>query len=214
VAPCAREAADASGRGRNDEKGAIRESSDDVSSARSTSGDGGLRGSLVAIRRTVSMALSRLLGANDPEREDLEQTVMEAVLDSLDRGNFRGESSLVTWVATIARNVAVDALRARHRRRQVFARVDGDGEERSLETIDDRCPPQRLEARHDVTRVERVLASLGPRKARIVILHDALGYDLAEVAEMLGLSRSAAQSHLVRTRKRILELLRASPQDG
>jgi RNA polymerase sigma-70 factor, ECF subfamily len=177
--------------------------------ARSASGDSGSRASLPAIRRTVSVALSRVLGANDPEREDLEQAAIEAVLGSLARGSFRGESALTTWVAIIARNVAVNALRARLRGRRLFTRGEDDSPQGWLETADDRSRPQRLEARHDLARVERVLASLSPLKARIVYLHDALGYDLAEVAEMLGLSTSAAQSSLVRARKRILELLQA-----
>jgi len=53
-------------------------------------------------------------------------------------------------------------------------------------------------------RVNRALAGLGPNKARVVYLHDILGYQLAEVAQMIGTSIAAAQSRLVRGRREIV----------
>jgi DNA-directed RNA polymerase specialized sigma24 family protein len=41
-------------------------------------------------------------------------------------------------------------------------------------------------------RVRRILAGLGPNKARAVYLHDLLGYRLEEVSAMLGTTSSMA----------------------
>ena len=56
-------------------------------------------------------------------------------------------------------------------------------------------------------RVNRALRGLGPKKARVVYLHDVLGYQLEEVATMLGTSVAAAQSRLVRGRREIIETI-------
>jgi RNA polymerase sigma-70 factor, ECF subfamily len=160
------------------------------------------------LQRTVDSVLSRLLGGDDVERDDLRQEAIEAVLDARARGRFRGDCQEIQWVATITRNIAMDALRARVRARKVFVTTeDGDDGDRVAEIPDERCSEELLEVRHGVQRVERALAGLGQVKATIVYLHDALGYDLEEVAQMVGISVAAVQSRLVRTRKRLLHLL-------
>ena len=55
--------------------------------------------------------------------------------------------------------------------------------------------PERLTDIHlTLDRVNRALAGLGPKKARVVYLHDVLGYELGEVATMIGTTVAAAQS--------------------
>ena len=63
-------------------------------------------------------------------------------------------------------------------------------------------------------RVNRALRGLGPKKARVVYLHDVLGYQLEEVATMLGTSVAAAQSRLVRGRREIIEVHRSGRRSG
>ena len=64
---------------------------------------------------TVDGVVRRLIGRRDPEYEDLVQTCLVSVLATLDGGQFRGECPSDGWAAIIARNVAVDAIRARIR---------------------------------------------------------------------------------------------------
>jgi DNA-directed RNA polymerase specialized sigma24 family protein len=45
---------------------------------------------------------------------------------------------------------------------------------------------------------------MSPKKAMVLVLHDVLGHELAEVSVMLGISVSAAQSRLVRGRRDLL----------
>ncbi len=56
-------------------------------------------------------------------------------------------------------------------------------------------------------QVHEALARMGPDKASVIYLHDLLGYQLAEVAEMVGTSIAAAQSRLVRGRREIIETI-------
>ena len=72
------------------------------------------------VQSTVDTVVRRLVGSRDPEYEDLVQSSIVNVLSTIDRGKFRGECPPGGWAAVIARNVAVDAIRARARERRVF----------------------------------------------------------------------------------------------
>jgi DNA-directed RNA polymerase specialized sigma24 family protein len=47
--------------------------------------------------------------------------------------------------------------------------------------------------------------AMSPDKAMVLVLHDVLGHELVEIAAMLGISTSAAQSRLVRARRDFAE---------
>lgn len=162
------------------------------------------------VQSTVDTVVRRLVGSRDPEYEDLVQSSIVNVLSTLDRGKFRGECPTGGWAAVIARNVAVDAIRARARERRVFQH----GWDAAL--ADDRTRmapdpgPERLTDIHQtLDRVNRALTGIGPKKARVVYLHDVLGYELVDVASMLGTSVAAAQSRLVRGRREIVDTMGA-----
>src|SRR3954469_8162131 len=165
-----------------------------------------VRDQLKNVRSTVDTVVRRLVGSADPEYEDLVQSSLVNVLATFDGGKFRGDCPPRGWAAVIARNVAVDAIRARARERGVIAH-DGDA------VADEHghasgLGPERLTDLHEtLERVNRALRGLGPKKARVVYLHDVLGYQLEEVATMLGTSVAAAQSRLVRGRREIIETI-------
>src|SRR5215510_9499731 len=75
-----------------------------------------VRDTLKTVRSTVDTVVRRLVGSTDPEYEDLVQSSLVNVLATFDRGKFRGDCPPRGWAAVIARNVAVDATRARGRR--------------------------------------------------------------------------------------------------
>ena len=160
------------------------------------------------VQSTVDTVVRRLVGSRDPEYEDLVQSSIVNVLSTLDRGKFRGECPTGGWAAVIARNVAVDAIRARARERRMFqhgwdAAVADD---RSRMAPDP--GPERLTDIHlTLDRVNRALSGIGAKKARVVYLHDVLGYELGDVASMLGTSVAAAQSRLVRGRREIVDTM-------
>ena len=78
------------------------------------------------VQSAVDLVLRRLVGTRDPEYEDLQQSSMENVLTTFDRGKFRGDCPAGGWAAVIARNVAVDAIRVRKRERKIFAHEEAE----------------------------------------------------------------------------------------
>jgi RNA polymerase sigma-70 factor, ECF subfamily len=160
-----------------------------------------------SVRSAVRVVLRRLVGSEDPEYEDLVQTSIESVLSTFERGKFRGDCPTGGWAAVIARNVAIDAIRARSRERQLFAHDLGDlVAADSLRGPDGKPGPEHLTGVQErLARVKSALLGLGVQKANVVFLHDVLGHELGDVATILGITVAAAQSRLVRGRREIID---------
>jgi RNA polymerase sigma-70 factor, ECF subfamily len=162
------------------------------------------------VQSTVDTVVRRLVGSRDPEYEDLVQSSIVNVLSTLDRGKFRGECPTGGWAAVIARNVAVDAIRARARERRVFQHGwDAAVADDRTRMAPDPGPERLTDIHQTLDRVNRALSGIGAKKARVVYLHDVLGYELVDVASMLGTSVAAAQSRLVRGRREIVDTMGA-----
>ncbi|MBI5512659.1 MAG: sigma-70 family RNA polymerase sigma factor [Deltaproteobacteria bacterium] len=137
---------------------------------------------------------------HDPE--DARDVLQETLL-AMARGvrDFRGASSLSTWLYTIARSHCI-----KKRRRSTFAPV----EERSLDTdatlevsrVADlaRGPDEALAGREVEAALERALAALAPGYREVLLLRDVEGLTAPEVAEVLGLGVDAVKSRLHRAR--------------
>ena len=166
------------------------------------------------VRSAVRGVLRRLVGTEDPEFEDLVQSSIENVLVTFERGKFRGECPKGGWAAVIARNVAIDAIRARSRERQLFARDLGDlvATDGLRGPAEGKAGPEHLTGIQErLSRVKSALLGLGVHKANVVFLHDVLGHELGDVAEILGITVAAAQSRLVRGRREIIDQIDHTP---
>jgi RNA polymerase sigma-70 factor, ECF subfamily len=163
------------------------------------------------VRTAVRGVLRRLVGTDDPEYEDLVQSSIENVLVTFERGKFRGDCPQGGWAAVIARNVAIDAIRARRRERQLFARDAADlVAANSVRSADAKTGPEHLTGVQErLQRVKSAMLGLGPQKANVVFLHDVLGHELNDVAGILKITIAAAQSRLVRGRREIIEQMDA-----
>jgi RNA polymerase sigma-70 factor, ECF subfamily len=143
------------------------------------------------VRSAVRGVLRRLVGTEDPEFEDLVQSSIENVLVTFERGKFRGDCPKGGWAAVIARNVAIDAIRARRRERQLFARDAADlVAAESVRGADAKTGPEHLTGVQE--RLRRVKSAM-------------LGHELPDVAGILKITVAAAQSRLVRGRREIIE---------
>lgn len=143
----------------------------------------------------VNRTVRRLLGRLDSDRDDLAQLSLMEIVYSIDR--YRGDCSLDRWAQTVTAHVVFKHIRRRNLESRLFAEllpevhpaiapVEHSSTTRQLLT--------RVAGHLDQMRVERVWAFL---------LHDVLGYDLDEMADMTGVSVSAAQSRLSRGRREL-----------
>jgi RNA polymerase sigma-70 factor (ECF subfamily) len=141
----------------------------------------------------------------DPEdAKDILQDTLLAMTRSV--GDFRGASSLATWLYTIARHACV-----RKRRRGKFA----PSRERSIQTdtpaeaetlTDPGDLPDEVVARGEVkSALDRAIADLAPKYREVLLLRDVEGLTAPEVAEVLGLTTQAVKSRLHRARLSVRE---------
>lgn len=149
----------------------------------------------------VESTLVRLLGW-ERDHDDLVQSTFVQIVETIMRGKFSRACSLRTWASSVAAHVALNALRARRRARNVF-----DPTELSA-APHNRCvgdAEQDVCARDELRAVQTHLTAMKSEYAMALVLHDVLGHDLAEVAEMSGITVAAAQSRLVRGRREFLK---------
>lgn len=136
----------------------------------------------------------------DPEDA---KDVLQDTLLSVARGvrDFRGASSISTWLYTIARSFCI-----KKRRRSKFAPND----ERSLDTemvaeggqLTDPAPSpdEALAGKQVEHALEQAIHNLEPMYREVLLLRDVEGLTAPEVAEVLGVSVQAVKSRLHRAR--------------
>ncbi|HXX70209.1 MAG TPA: sigma-70 family RNA polymerase sigma factor [Polyangiaceae bacterium] len=155
---------------------------------------------LAHVLATVHAVVRRVLGRDDPEHEDVVQTTLEQLLTFSSQKAARDDDFARQWASVVARNVAVDALRARLRERRVLSRADDAAATARPSYLD----PERIaSARESLAQFSEGLVRLREISARIVFMHDVLGHSLAEISVELDMSVAAAQSRLVRGRRQI-----------
>jgi RNA polymerase sigma factor (sigma-70 family) len=157
------------------------------------------------MRPIVDRTLGRLIGGRDPDYDDLAQQALIELVLSVDR--FRGECPLDAWASIIVARVAYKLIRRRRSERRLFALDRGE-----LPEVVDRAAAGAMVMRSALRRIEKHLHMLDVGKAWTFVLHDVHGYDLDEVSAITGVSRSAAQSRLVRGRRLLHDRIAKDPE--
>lgn len=137
--------------------------------------------------------------------EDLVQLTMISAIRGL--ASFRGGSSLFTWLCQICRNHLADARRKSERQPKAHSldELTANKSADIVELIDFRDPLE--ECTEDSTRndVRRTINQLPASYARILELRYGDDLTVPEIARLLQLSESAAESRLVRARQAFRE---------
>ena len=157
-------------------------------------------------RPVVDRTVARLLGRNDRDREDLSQLALIELVTHIDR--FRGDCSLDGWISMIAARVVYKHIRRRKIERRIFSDVARD----QLAVVAEHRSGDAAVVRGLIERVRAHLDALDPNKAWTFLLHDAYGYDLREIAEITGVSTTAAQTRLARGRREMHERIASDPE--
>lgn len=138
----------------------------------------------------------------DPEdARDVVQETLLAMARSI--GDFRGSSSLSTWLYGIARSYCIKKRRkskfAPEREESLDAPGSGVGDVEAPGV----GPEAAAEQRQIAVAIDEALGSLDPGQREVVLLRDVEGLEASEVAEVLGLSVAAVKSRLHRARLRL-----------
>jgi RNA polymerase sigma-70 factor, ECF subfamily len=146
--------------------------------------------------------LVRLIGPG-ADAEDLLQDVFAAAIAAFPR--FRGEASVGTWLHRIAIHVAHRHLRAPRRRLEVPVE-----DVREAPAVAE-SPEVATARREAADRLYEHLDKLDARKRIALILHVVEDLPIAEVAALMGASRTATKSRLFWARRWLVRRLRKDP---
>lgn len=140
------------------------------------------------------------------DRQQAEDLAQESLARALERAeSFRGDSSLGTWLHRIAFNLAVDT--ARRSREVPVEQVADEIEARWRDdayTVDAAEVVARAETRAEL---EDALIRLPVIYRAAVVLHDAEGLTVAEIADIADVSLAAAKQRLRRGRMMLVSAL-------
>lgn len=157
------------------------------------------------VRPQVDRTIRRLLG-RDVDHDDLAQLSMMEIVWTIDR--FRGDCSLDSWTSTVTAHVVFKHLRRRKTERRIFAAMAPE----DLSLSAPRHEGREATARSVLRRVLGHLDQVDEQRAWTFVLHDVMGYDLKEIAEITDVTVAAAQTRLVRGRREIHERIAADPE--
>ncbi len=133
-------------------------------------------------------ALSRYIGSMG-ERDATEEVVQDTFVRAFaSLESFRGESSLRTWLFTIARRLVYDRRQAARRRREVG----------NLDDVDAATTYTALDSMIAGEAKKRVWAAVGrlsPTQREVFLLRVNEGLSYKEIAEVAGTTEGAARVH-------------------
>ncbi|HKH90986.1 MAG TPA: RNA polymerase sigma factor [Gemmatimonadaceae bacterium] len=135
------------------------------------------------------------------ERTDVDEIVQDTFVrafGSLD--GFRGESSLRTWLFTIARRLVLDRRRAIRRRGEQVEVQEGD-----VATEYDALDGVVASETHE--RLRRAMAGLTPTQREVFVLRVSEGMSYKEIADTVGTTEGAARVHYHNAMRAIKEFL-------
>jgi RNA polymerase sigma-70 factor, ECF subfamily len=175
---------------------------------------------LMAARRGDTAALETLLVRYQPHLyrfgltmcgnvEDAGDVAQESLI-SMARAvrDFRGDSSVSSWLYTIARRFCI-----KKRRRSKFAPtreepLDTPGPDGAQHLADPRPNPEQTASNRELaTALTHAIDALEPSQREVLVLRDVEGLSAPEVATILGITVEAVKSRLHRARVAIREQL-------
>ncbi|MET0629191.1 MAG: sigma-70 family RNA polymerase sigma factor [Acidimicrobiia bacterium] len=143
--------------------------------------------------------VAHLVGTN--EADDVTQDTYVRAWRAL--AEYRADSSARTWLLSIARRAAADAIRSNQRRRRL---ADRARVEAAVAPI--------AEDPHARSALDDLLSSLEHDQRAAFVLTQVLGYSYADAAEVCGVRIGTIRSRVARARVELVGRVRAADTDA
>jgi RNA polymerase sigma-70 factor (ECF subfamily) len=160
---------------------------------RAARGDASAAGALLERHGRYLYGVAHALTRNAADAEDVVQDTLVAALG----GNFRGESSLRTWLVKILVRRAAMLRRSTKRREQRVTLADPD----APPAVDAKSPGAgSVEAKLDLSTM---LACLSDDHREVILLRELEGLSYEEMSEVLDVPFGTVESRLYRAREEL-----------
>ena len=164
------------------------------------SGEAAAFETIVRTCRPAAERICRRLLINPADVEEAVQETLVRAYQGLPR--FNGSFALTAWIARIATNVCLDALRASSRRPRSVAPLQPnmepvDARERRADNQD---PEEYMQQAAEAEEVRQVLASLPERHRTALVLREFEGLSHRRIAEMLDTSPARVKALIHRAK--------------
>lgn len=133
---------------------------------------------------------------DNDEAKDISQDIFIKLYDRLSK--FQGKSKFSTWIFSFTRNAVLDHLRKNGKMKQ--QQVDDSG----LANIPEVEDNEMLQLRSD--RLAYIMDQISPDNKSLLIMMYAQGWQIDEIAELLGTSESAIKMRLKRAKHQVKTL--------
>ena len=142
-----------------------------------------------------------MLGAND-EAEDVGLEVFIRFYNSIDQ--YRGDSSLGTYLSRIAINLSLNALKKTKKKRLFLSFSSNNDEENKNNTLENRVVAEDdFTATDNKEMVQLALSRIDPKFRSIIVLRLLEGYSTKETAEALEIPTGTVLSRLSRAQEKL-----------
>ncbi|MGB4704555.1 MAG: sigma-70 family RNA polymerase sigma factor [Candidatus Saccharicenans sp.] len=132
---------------------------------------------IVRYRPIITFRVRKALGAQNTDCEDLVSEILSQVVEKIQTGEFRGESSLGTFVYTITSRRIIDYIREKTRVMKYAPEPEPYPD-----------PQETLEVVEMSEKVKKALSRLKPKYREVLYLYYYQELNREEVAARLGVS--------------------------
>lgn len=152
----------------------------------------------------IRIYLGKLAGID--EADDLTQETFARVSRSLK--NFRGQSSLATWIYKIATNTAIDRIRKNKLVKKDFS-LDAaeDMEDKNIWTGESSIPDDQVIRKEMNDCIRNIVYKLPEAYRTVIVLAEFEGFKNEDIASILGLGLESVKIRLHRARLKLKEEL-------
>lgn len=154
---------------------------------------------VVRYEPVVAATIIGMLG-DCPEAEDAGQETFISFYRGLK--DFRGESTVKTYLTRIAMNHAINEIRRKKRKNKVFSSAPLD------ESRDIPDPRSKRPEGPDIELIQGAIARLDEEFRSVIVLRLIDGYSTSETAEILGIPVGTVLSRLSRAQQKLRRMLK------
>ena len=143
---------------------------------------------------------------NPDDAFDISQDVFLRVYRYI--SDFKGDSSLSTWIYRITVNLCTDYVRKDKTNKTVPLYSSNDEEEYELQLPDDSPSPEELyETKEKIDLLRKAIDNLPDDHREIIVLRDINGLQYEEIARVLEINVGTVKSRISRARDKLKSIL-------